>query len=70
MQIMEYSLLHWRVQGRISSQPRTPTSFCENLYTLSVRAQTHSPDSLKLVWKKEKKDTIKVNLWFICLKPR
>ena len=29
-----------------------------------------SPNSLKLVWTKEKKDTIKVNPWFICLKPR
>ena len=31
MQIVECSLLHWRAQGRISSQPRTSTSFCENL---------------------------------------
>ena len=31
MQIVEYSLLHRRAQGRVSSQPRTLTSFCENL---------------------------------------
>ena len=29
-----------------------------------------SLNSLKLVWTKEKKDTIKVNLWSVCLKPR
>ena len=29
-----------------------------------------SSNSLKLVWTKEKKDTIKVNPWFMCLKPR
>ena len=31
MQIVECSLLHRWAQGRVSSQPRTPTSFCENL---------------------------------------
>ena len=31
MQIVECSLLHRQAQGRISSQPRTPTSFWENL---------------------------------------
>ena len=31
MQIVECSLLHQRAQGRVSSEPRTPTSFCENL---------------------------------------
>ena len=29
-----------------------------------------SPNSLKLVWTKEREDTIKVNPWFICRKPR
>ena len=28
-----------------------------------------SPNSLKLAWTKEKQDTVKVNLWFIGLKP-
>ena len=31
MQIVECSLLNQRAQGRVFSQPRTPTSFCENL---------------------------------------
>ena len=31
MQIVECSLLHLRAQGRVSSEPRTLTSFCENL---------------------------------------
>ena len=31
MQIVECSLLHRRAQGRVSSSPRTPTHFCENL---------------------------------------
>ena len=31
MQIVECSLLPQRAQGRVSSKPRTPTSFCENL---------------------------------------
>ena len=45
-------------------------AFLKTLYTLSVCAKPTSPNSLKLVWTKEKKDTIKVNPWFICLKPR
>ena len=44
MQIMEYSLLHWRAQGRVSSYPRTQTTFCENLiYPKYTSAQTHLP---------------------------
>ena len=31
MQIVECSLLRRRAQGRVSSQPRTPSSICENL---------------------------------------
>ena len=31
MQIVECSLLHWWAQSRVSSYPRTPTSFCDNL---------------------------------------
>ena len=31
MQIVECSLLRQRAQGRVSSQPRTPSSICENL---------------------------------------
>ena len=31
MQIVECSLLYRPAQGRVSSSPRTPTSFCENL---------------------------------------
>ena len=31
MQMAECSLLPRRAQGRVSSQPRTPTRFCENL---------------------------------------
>ena len=31
MQIVKCSLLRWWAQGRVSSQPRTPSSICENL---------------------------------------
>ena len=31
MQIVECRLLHRQAQGRVSSQPRTPASICENL---------------------------------------
>ena len=44
MQTVECSLLHLRARGRVSSQPRTPTSFCENLKCI---AQAHIPKFLK-----------------------
>ena len=43
MQIVECGLLHQRAQGRVSSEPRTPTVFVKTLYTLSIRVQTHLP---------------------------
>ena len=57
-----------KAESPLSLGPRPV--FLKTLYTLSVHAKPTSPNSLKLVWTKEKKDTLKVNLWFICLKPR
>ena len=47
MQIVELSLLRQRAQGRVSSQPRTPTDFYENLLHLKCTAQAQIPKFLK-----------------------
>ena len=47
-----------------------PDQFLKTWYTEEYVPKPASPSSLKLVWTKEKKDTIKFNPWFICLKPR
>ena len=74
MRIVECSLLHWRAQGRESPLSQGPRPFTKTLwkpYIPSVYVlKPTSPSSLKLVWTKEKEDTIKVNPWFVCLKPR
>ena len=41
------SLLHWWAQGRVSSQPRSPTDFCGNIIYLKRTAQAHIPRVLK-----------------------
>ena len=45
---------------RVSSQPRTPTNFCETLNTLSVLLKSTSPNSLNLAWTVLKGDTKKL----------
>ena len=45
-------------------------SFQRRNQPLCLDVVASSPNSLKLVWTKEKKDTIRVNPWFICFKPR
>ena len=55
MQIAECGLLHRWTESPLSQGPRPV--FVKTLYALSVHAQTHLPNSLKLVWTKEKKDT-------------
>ena len=47
VRIVECSLSHRRAQGRVSSQPRTPTDFCENLTCRECTAQAHIPRFLK-----------------------
>ena len=50
---------------------KDPNQFLWKPYIPQVyKPKPTSPNSLKLVWTKEKKDTVKVNLWFICLRPR
>ena len=70
MQIVKCSLLHWQAQAEspLSQGPRPV--FVKTLYTLRVGAQTHTSNSLKLVEQRKKKDTLKVNPLFTCLKPR
>ena len=43
MQIAECSLSHQRAQGRVSPQPRAPTSFCENLLYLKCTCPNPPP---------------------------
>ena len=59
MQTVECGLLHRRpkAESPLSLGPRPV--FLKTLYNLSVRAKPTSPNSLKLVWTKEEKDTIK-----------
>ena len=47
VRIVECSLSHRQAQGRVSSQPRTPTDFCENLTYRECTAQAHIPRFLK-----------------------
>ena len=71
MQIVEWGLLHRQAQGRVSSQPRTLTSFCKNVIYSKPTCPNLPP---QIPWnqseQRKKKNTIKVNPWFICLKPR
>ena len=62
--LAECSLLHWRVRGSfLFSQGSWPT-FVKTLYTLSVRAQDPTPNSLNLAWKMLKGDAVRSQPWF------
>ena len=52
-------------ESPLSQGPQTV--FVKTLYTLSVCAQTHLPNSLKLVWTKEKERYNQVNPWSYAL---
>ena len=57
MQIVECGLLHRQAQGSLLSA-KDPDQFLEKPYILQVfMPKSTSPNSQKLVWTKEKKDT-------------
>ena len=59
MQMVGCSLLHRRPKAECPLSQGPWPVFLKTLYTLSVCAKPTSPHSLKLVWTKENKDTIK-----------
>ena len=66
MQIVECSLIHRRAQGRVSPQPRTPTSICENLFYPICTCRNPPPKFLETYINKGMVNTIPVTPSFMC----
>ena len=64
--IVECSVLHWQVRGRVSSLVRDPDRLLWKPYIPEVYVlKIPSPNSLNLAWKMLKGDTIRLQPWFI-----
>ena len=70
MQIVEYSLLHWRAQAESPLSQGSWPVFVKTWYTPSVPAQTHLPKFPETSLKTEKERCNQSYPWFICLKPK